>query len=302
MVEDVKRNLSIGHLLRMGLTVVVDHSKEFLPLEVCFWETHLIMRAANARRVRGPGILALALALLLAGCADEPTEETGTALSAPASATTTTFVPVLPDPGCGFAFAKDLEARAHDMDAATEERDRPVIEALIEADIGTQWDDAGVCVRGTGFGDGFFVTVLAGTLPDDLRAAALDAVPDGALVIEDLVWEGTPEPATWGLAPGEVVGPETTSFDVLIRENSCSSGRSAEGRIAPPMIDYGENTVDIAFIVYALPGGQTCPGPPPTTYSVTLHEQLGDRELMGSDGVYAQVIEIDPPGTTANDS
>jgi hypothetical protein len=240
-------------------------------------------------------MLMLSVAVVLAGCGDDPVVESGasssTATTAGSTATPTTFVPVLPEPTCIESFAENLDRQVAGIESWERERfpgPYAAIDGLRAADIGGRWDAADVCITSTGDGsDAFNVGVVDGTLPDDLREAALAAAPGGTLVIEDLVWEGTPEPAEWGFATDEVVGPETTSFDVLIHEGACSSGRSAEGRIPPPTIEYNDNTVHVKFIVYTLPGMQTCPGPPPTPYTVTLREPLGDRELTGN-------VEVDP--------
>jgi hypothetical protein len=109
---------------------------------------------------------------------------------------------------------------------------------------------------------------------------------------------GEPTAAQWGLAPDSVLAADTTTFDVLVHEGACSSGRSAAGRIAPPKIDYGDEAVHIEFAVHALPGSQTCPGPPPTRYTVRLREPLGDRELTGDVDVDPQCIESPLPSPT----
>ncbi len=109
--------------------------------------------------------------------------------------------------------------------------------------------------------------------------------------------EGHPAPADWTLAPEQELGPDTTTFLVNVAERGCSSGRTPEGRIPPPVITYGADAIDLAFTVIGLPGPQTCQGfggwigevdgemvsipYVGIPYTVTLNEPLGDRELTG---------------------
>jgi hypothetical protein len=79
--------------------------------------------------------------------------------------------------------------------------------------------------------------------------------------------------------------PDATSIDLLVHERSCASGRSAEGRIEPPLVDYGEGAVSVAMFVRPLGGRQRCPGNPRTPFRLELQQRLGDRVLLDS-GTY----------------
>ena len=95
-------------------------------------------------------------------------------------------------------------------------------------------------------------------------------------------------PAEWRLA-GERPGPEARRLDVLVNEQACASGRSAEGRIREPVIQYDEERIVITFRVEPNAGGQDCQANPDTPYTVELEEPLGDRKLL--DGIYYPPIK-----------
>lgn len=91
--------------------------------------------------------------------------------------------------------------------------------------------------------------------------------------------------ATWQFAP-DVPFPNggSTSFTALVHETACTSGRSADGRVLPPMILMGATEVLVIFAVRPPPpnpnGLEACPAPPPTRVDVTLPKALGDRALL----------------------
>jgi hypothetical protein len=89
-----------------------------------------------------------------------------------------------------------------------------------------------------------------------------------------------PQPATWGIAPGQEIGPETTSFVALVTERECASGRSSEGRVVGPEIAATADAVVVSFAVRPLGGAQECPGNPATPVEVRLDEPLGERRLL----------------------
>lgn len=98
--------------------------------------------------------------------------------------------------------------------------------------------------------------------------------------------------ATWTFAPGQQIGADTTEFTAMVTERTCASGRSSEGRIVGPQVDYVDDTsVVVTFSVRPLDGMQECPGNPATAVVVRLEESLGDRRLL--DGGRAPPLE--PP-------
>lgn len=86
--------------------------------------------------------------------------------------------------------------------------------------------------------------------------------------------------APWEPAPGADLSPTTTRVDVLVNERACASGASAEGRLAPPEIEYDLDTVTITLAVIPVAGAVRCPGNPDTPFTVELDEALGDRTLL----------------------
>jgi hypothetical protein len=91
--------------------------------------------------------------------------------------------------------------------------------------------------------------------------------------------------ATWSLALDEPPPPpDATGFVALVSETTCTSGRSAAGRILPPLIVREPTRVLVVFAVQPpppAPGGlENCAGPPPTPVRVELGEPLGKRELL----------------------
>lgn len=87
--------------------------------------------------------------------------------------------------------------------------------------------------------------------------------------------------ASWTFDPAAPrPGPDARRFRALVTEMACASGRSAEGRVAAPVIVYGLREVVVVFGVVPLPGGQDCQGNPPTPVEVELDEPLGGRRLL----------------------
>ena len=86
--------------------------------------------------------------------------------------------------------------------------------------------------------------------------------------------------ADWVLAPDQPpIGPETRTFDALVTERSCASGRSSEGRIAGPDILEVDDLLLVTFAVRSLGDGGTCQSNPATRVNVDLGEPLGDRRV-----------------------
>lgn len=80
--------------------------------------------------------------------------------------------------------------------------------------------------------------------------------------------------------PAAPVRPGDTAFVANVYERSCAGGRSPEGRVQPPEVEYTATAVVVTFFVRPPGGAQTCPGAPPAPYEVALREPLGDRKLL----------------------
>ncbi len=91
--------------------------------------------------------------------------------------------------------------------------------------------------------------------------------------------------AEWSLEPGLPLDPGTTTLHVLVHELGCHGGESTPpDRIRTPEIRDDPTQVTVLITVTPLDGTQTCPGPPPTPYVVTLPTPLGTRTL--ADGAF----------------
>ena len=107
-----------------------------------------------------------------------------------------------------------------------------------------------------------------------------------------LVLEGL-GPATWELA--HPVASTSTVIEALVGEGACSNGETAAGRIAPPLVVYGPDTISIAFGVAPLkvPAGAllTCGRPPTTPVTVNLAQPIGQRSLLDAGAAPPRVIQ-----------
>jgi hypothetical protein len=74
--------------------------------------------------------------------------------------------------------------------------------------------------------------------------------------------------------------PQSTSFPVEVMEHECASGQPADGRIAEPIVEYGEDAITVTIPVHEVEGGATCPGNPWTPFLLELDEPIGDRQLL----------------------
>jgi len=88
-------------------------------------------------------------------------------------------------------------------------------------------------------------------------------------------------PASWALNPAfPAPTADTTILEILVWEESCSSGSPVSGRMSAPVIAYAASTVTITLGVRPLQGVQTCPLGPGTPASLRLSEPLGARTLL----------------------
>ena len=86
--------------------------------------------------------------------------------------------------------------------------------------------------------------------------------------------------ADWWLPPGQPApGPDTRTFEALVMERACASGRPADGRIVGPDVVGVNDVVLVTFAVRPLEGGQNCPSNPASRVTVDLGEPLGNRTL-----------------------
>lgn len=87
--------------------------------------------------------------------------------------------------------------------------------------------------------------------------------------------------ARWWLDPDSPpVTPESTTIQILLREQACASGRPPEGRVLAPTIVTTGESIAIAIGVQQRPGGQDCPGNPAFPLELELPDAVGGRELF----------------------
>jgi hypothetical protein len=88
-------------------------------------------------------------------------------------------------------------------------------------------------------------------------------------------------PASWALNPAfPAPTADTTTLEILVWEDACSSAAATTGRMSAPVIEYGASTVTITLGVRPLQGVQTCPLGRGTPASLRLSQPLGIRTLL----------------------
>jgi hypothetical protein len=86
--------------------------------------------------------------------------------------------------------------------------------------------------------------------------------------------------SAWRVARGTRPASRSSSFPIEVMERECASGRPADGRIADPIVEYGEDAITITVPVRRVEGGATCQGNPWTPFVLELDEPIGDRLLL----------------------
>lgn len=85
--------------------------------------------------------------------------------------------------------------------------------------------------------------------------------------------------APWEPAPGVLLTADSQVFDIVVMEQGCSGGDTAEGRVEDQMV-YEDRAVVVTIRVDPKPGFQNCPSNPPTCHRLFLDEPLGSRDLL----------------------
>jgi hypothetical protein len=84
----------------------------------------------------------------------------------------------------------------------------------------------------------------------------------------------------WRVDPESPPTARSSSFPIEVMERECASGQPADGRIADPIVDYGEDAITVTIPVRRVEGSATCPGNPWTPFELELDEPIGDRLLL----------------------
>jgi hypothetical protein len=130
----------------------------------------------------------------------------------------------------------------------------------------------------------------AGWWPGAVLAKSYEAVDGHDVVIGRAATpagevEARVGPASWWLDPAAAAPtPTSTTIHALVREESCASGKTPDGRIEPPAIDLTDTAVTITITIRRRPGAQDCQANPPFPVTIALPEPLGDRMLFDGSG------------------
>jgi hypothetical protein len=103
--------------------------------------------------------------------------------------------------------------------------------------------------------------------------------------------------ATWTFDPAlPVPSGAATSFTALVNERACTGGKPMAGRLLPPLITYGAETISVVFAARPLAGdGFDCPGNPSMRVVVELREPIGGRRLL--DGAFFPPADPSAPAS-----
>jgi len=82
------------------------------------------------------------------------------------------------------------------------------------------------------------------------------------------------------LDPAHPLDPAAREIHLLVTERACNSGRDADGRIETVRVDERDDRVEVVLGVRPEGGAHDCPSNPPTPFTVTLGEPLGDRIIV----------------------
>lgn len=126
-------------------------------------------------------------------------------------------------------------------------------------------------------------------------------VPDGSWVLS-AAGTCTPRLSLDGLGAADLVlaqppTPDTTTVELEVHERACASGQPAEGRVEIVEQTLTDDQLRLVIGVRPRPGGQDCPGNPPTPVTVELDEPLGDRTVVDATTLPPRPVTVAPDAT-----
>ena len=98
--------------------------------------------------------------------------------------------------------------------------------------------------------------------------------------------------ATVTLDPAAPLDPASAEVPLLVTEMACNTGEDAEGRIEVASLRETDAAVEVVLAVQPRGGDQACPSNPPTPFTLTLDEPLGERTLLDASVVPPRPITM----------
>ncbi|MDN3496068.1 hypothetical protein QL996_09030 [Planococcus sp. APC 4015] len=96
--------------------------------------------------------------------------------------------------------------------------------------------------------------------------------------------------ASIALDPSHSAAPDSTALHLLVMEQGCAGGDSAQGRVELVSLEETGDEVRLIVGVRVETGMATCPGNPWTPYTVELDRPLGDRSVWNY--VYEDPVRV----------
>jgi hypothetical protein len=88
--------------------------------------------------------------------------------------------------------------------------------------------------------------------------------------------------------------PRSHELQLLVTEETCNSGKDAEGRIEIVRLEETDERVALVLGIRPRDGAQFCPSHPATPFTLTLAEPLGDREIVDAGLAEPRLLTIRP--------
>ena len=103
---------------------------------------------------------------------------------------------------------------------------------------------------------------------------------EGQCALRPVLQAGIGSAAWWIDPQAAALRTDSTTVHALLREESCASGRTPEGRIVGPFVAEDPTRVIVTFGVRPRPGSQDCPGNPTFAFRFRLPSPLAGRTLL----------------------